>query len=209
VGRREFWSLPFEVTEETLDPRPDSECLVETVLARIPDRRAPLRILDLGTGTGCLLLALLHELPQARGFGVDISPGACEAAARNALSLGLDRRAAFAAGDWGAGVAGAYDVIVTNPPYIRVAEVAGLDPEVRDFEPRRALDGGSDGLAAYRALAPDVARLLAPEGFAAFEIGLGQAEAVASVLRPHGLAPLAVARDLQSRERCLITGRIP
>jgi len=206
LRRREFWSLPFEVTGDTLDPRPDSECLVEAALARVVARDAALRILDLGTGTGCLLLALLHELPRATGLGVDISAAACRVAARNAAALGLAPRAEFAVSDWGRAVTGRFDLIVANPPYIPSGDLAGLAPEVSVFEPRVALDGGCDGLGAYRALAPDLARLLAPGGFAAIEIGPGQGEPLAGVLRPLGVVPLAVARDLGLRERCLVVG---
>ncbi|HLF58100.1 MAG TPA: peptide chain release factor N(5)-glutamine methyltransferase, partial [Alphaproteobacteria bacterium] len=204
LGRREFWSLNFAVTADTLDPRPDSECLIEAVLAHVPDRNARLNILDFGTGTGCLLLALLHELPRATGLGIDLSAAACAVAERNAAALGLSDRAAFAVSDWGRAVAGAYDLIVANPPYISEPELAGLEPEVSLFEPKLALNGGGDGLAAYRALAPDLARLLAPNGCAAIEIGFGQAEAVASVLGAHGIECIATSRDLASHQRCLI-----
>lgn len=207
LGRREFWSLPFLVTGDTLDPRPDSECLIEAALARIGDRKALLRILDLGTGTGCLLLSLLHELPNATGVGVDISPAACSVAARNAAALGLAGRADIVTGDWGRGISGRFDVIVANPPYIPENELAGLEPEVSAFEPDAALSGGADGLSAFRALAPDLARLLARVGLVVIEIGSGQADSVATVMGGRGLACEAVIRDLAARERGLVLRR--
>lgn len=204
LGGREFWGLPFEVTADTLDPRPDSETVVEAALAAVPNHNESLRVLDLGTGTGCLLLSLLAELPGARGLGVDASEAALAVARRNAGALSLSSRAAFAAGDWGRGLAGAFDLIVANPPYIPARDLAALEPEVAMFEPRRALSGGADGLAAYRALAPDVARLLAPAGTAVVEFGAGQRAAVASLFAAAGLEKAAVRRDLAGRERCLV-----
>jgi len=204
LGRREFWSLPFIVSEDTLDPRPDSECLIAAVLARVADRTQPLRILDFGTGTGCLLLSLLHELPAATGTGVDISPAAAAVAARNAAVLGLEARAKFVTGNWGAGIAERFDVIVANPPYIPDFELAALEPEVSRFEPRIALGGGPDGLAAYRALAPDMARLLARGGMAVIEIGAGQADPLTGIMARAGLLHEAAVGDLAGRERALV-----
>jgi release factor glutamine methyltransferase len=202
TGRREFWSLEFEVTCDTLDPRADSECLIEAALAVVPDRDAPLRILDLGTGTGCLLLALLHECPRATGLGVDISQAALAVAKRNARALGLAARAAFLASDWGRAVAGEFDLVLANPPYIRAADLAALAPEVAHFEPRLALDGGPDGLDAYRRLAPDVARTLAPGGFAVIEVG--DIEGARAIFAEAGLVQMAVGLDLAGRERALV-----
>ena len=207
LGRREFWSLPFIVTEDTLDPRSDSECLIGAVLARIMDRRLPLRILDFGTGTGCLLLSLLHELPGACGTGVDVSPAAAAVAARNAAMLGLAQRTTVVTGNWGAGIAGRFDVIVANPPYIPDFELAALEPEVSLFEPRTALNGGPDGMAAYRALAPDMGRLLADGGIAVVEIGAGQADAVTGIMAGAGLVHEAAVGDLAGRERALVFRR--
>ena len=171
TGRREFWSLDFTVTPDTLDPRPDSETVVEAALEKFPDRAAPVSILDLGAGTGCLLLALLHELPKASGVGVDIQPEAVAVARDNAERLGLGSRARFVVGNWGESLTGAFDLIVGNPPYIPTGDIAGLQREVARYEPRRALDGGPDGLDCYRALAGDVARLLATRGTAILEFG--------------------------------------
>jgi release factor glutamine methyltransferase len=203
-GWREFWSLDFALSPETLDPRPDSETLIEAALALLPDRAAALRILDFGTGTGCLLLALLCELPQAEGLGVDCQPGAVEIARENAERLGLDGRARFLLGDWDREIDEKVDVIVANPPYIASQDINALAPEVAAFEPRAALDGGADGLAAYRVLGPAVARLLRPGGFACFELGFGQTEAVTAILAGSGLTIKAIRRDLGGTERCLV-----
>ncbi len=207
IGRREFWSLPFKVTADTLDPRPDTETLVEAVLSCLGDRRAPLRLLDLGTGTGCILLALLSELPQATGVGIDISPAALLVARENARTLGLHQRAGFTVGHWGQGLDRTFDVVLANPPYIPDREIDGLEPEVARFEPRGALAGGADGLACYRALAPDVARLLKPGGIAALEVGQGQAAAVGRLLQDCGLTLSVVRRDLADVERCVLVSR--
>ncbi|MGE0735570.1 MAG: peptide chain release factor N(5)-glutamine methyltransferase [Alphaproteobacteria bacterium] len=204
IGRREFWSLNFAVTEATLIPRPDSETLVEAVLAQIADRAAPLRLLDIGTGTGCLLLALLSELPNATGVGTDILPAAVETARSNAKILGTDGRAAFVATHWTDGIAGRFDVIVSNPPYIPRAEIDGLAPEVARFDPRAALDGGPDGLDAYRALAERIPALLANNGFAAVEIGAGQEIDVAGIFERSGMLVVRQAVDLSDRIRCLV-----
>ncbi len=207
LGRREFWSLSFKITADTLDPRPDSETVVlsalDAVRGRFGPTQGPLRILDLGTGSGCLLLALLHELPKASGVGVDRSVAAVAVARENAESLGLANRASFFAGNWGAGIDGVFDCIVANPPYIRDSEIATLAPEVARFEARPALSGGDDGLDCYRAIASQLPRLLAPLGTAAVEIGAGQAEAVAGIFRRNGLSIAGIDRDLAGRERCV------
>lgn len=204
TGRREFWSLAFRVTSATLDPRPDSETVVGAVLDHVGDRAAPHLVLDLGTGSGCLLLALLTELPNATGLGTDISWDALAVAAANAAALGLDARARFAAADWDRGLSGRFDIVVCNPPYVATGEIDRLAPEIARHEPRRALDGGADGLDAYRALAPSIAARLAPDGLAAIEIGAGQREAVEAILAAAGLAPGARVPDLSGIERCLV-----
>lgn len=209
LGRREFWSLAFSVTPDTLDPRPESETLVEAVLARFEDRTAPLNLLDLGTGTGCLLLALLSELPRASGLGVDLNPEAVAVARHNAESLNLADRADFRAGDWTSDLAGSWQVIVSNPPYIMDTEIADLAPEVAGYDPRMALSGGPDGLAAYRSLIPQAARLLAPGGTLALEVGAGQAKDVGRLLDAAGLATAGRARDLSGIERCILAERKP
>jgi release factor glutamine methyltransferase len=175
LGRREFWSLPFAVSPATLIPRPDSETLVEAALGAVPPGM-PALVLDLGTGTGCLLLAVLHERPAAFGVGVDISPHAAALAARNARDLGLARRSAFLCGDWATALDGRFDLVLANPPYVESAAIAGLMPDVACHEPRSALDGGPDGFDAYRAILPHLPRLLTPGGTAILELGAGQAE---------------------------------
>jgi release factor glutamine methyltransferase len=210
VGHREFWSLDFLVSPDTLIPRPDSETIVAAALDLAGPRESARRVLDFGTGTGCLLLALLHEWPNAAGVGVDRSDGALAIARRNAAALGLQNRARFVAGNWGAGLDGKFDVIVANPPYIAEGELAGLAPELA-FEPRGALAGGADGLDAYRALGPDVRRLLAPAGVAVFEVGMGQADDVEAILRDAGLAIGPRQRDLAGVARAVVArnGRNP
>jgi release factor glutamine methyltransferase len=204
VGRREFWSLDFDITPDVLDPRPDSETVVEAALGALQDRAAP-RIVDLGTGSGCLLLALLSERPDATGLGIDISVAACRVATGNARRLGLDERATFACMDWNGAVAtGGCDVVVSNPPYIADGEIDGLAPEVARHDPRGALSGGADGLDAYRRLAPVSAALLRPGGFAAVEIGAGQRPAVERLFAAHGLALREARRDLAGIDRCLV-----
>jgi release factor glutamine methyltransferase len=187
TGRAEFWSLPIIVSPASLIPRADSETLIEAALAAFPDRARVRRVLDLGTGTGCLLLAALREFPGAFGVGVDIAPEAAALAAANAAALGLLGRAAFLAGNWAAALRARFDLVLANPPYVARGEIGGLMAEVALHEPARALDGGADGLAAYRALLADLPRLLMPGGAAVFELGMGQADRVAALARGHGL----------------------
>ncbi len=205
LGWREFWGLRFALSADTLDPRPESETLVEAVLRRIPDRNVPLRLLDLGTGTGCLLLALLSELPTAVGIGVDVAVGAVMTARENAEVLGLADRARFFVGDWSSGLSGRFAVIVANPPYIARGELAGLPPEVRRYDPRRAVDGGEEGLAAYQRIAEDLPALLSSGGIFAVEIGAGQASAAAAILQAGGLLVDGIERDLAGIERCIVS----
>jgi len=204
LGRREFWSLDLRVTPDTLIPRPDSETLVEAALASVTDRGARLRLLDLGTGSGCLLLALLCELGAASGVGVDIAPGAVAVARDNADRLGLAHRTAFVAGDWGRALRGRFDIVVANPPYIDADACSALAPEIARHEPSRALDGGRAGLDRYAALAPDVARLLAPAGRVVIEVGDGMADAVAAIMASRGLTETSRRRDLAGIERALV-----
>jgi release factor glutamine methyltransferase len=204
LGRRGFWSLDFDVGPDVLDPRPDSEVIVEAVLRAFPEEDAAFRLLDFGTGSGCLALSLLAERPNAGAVAVDVSRAALAVAAGNAHRLGLARRIDFVESDWGAALTGRFEVIVANPPYIPSAEIDALAPEVALYEPRLALDGGADGLDAYRALAGDIARLLAPGGKAFCEIGDGQADAVEGVLRGCGLEPASRLSDLAGRARCIV-----
>lgn len=203
LGERAFWSLELSLNADTLDPRPDTETIVEAALDALPDRTAPLRILDLGTGTGCILLALLAELPNASGLGVDLSPGAIEAATANAARNHLGDRASFQTGNWGDGLAERFDLVVSNPPYIPSHDIASLDPEVREHDPLRALDGGADGLDAYRAIAAQLPGLLTPGGTAALEVGIGQAAGVAALLEVNGVTVTGTFRDLGGVERCV------
>lgn len=204
IGSRGFWTLDLGVNAATLDPRPDTETVVDAVLEAIPDRERPLRILDLGTGSGAILLALLAEYPQAVGLGVDLAPDAVRQAAANAAACEMAGRAAFQAGSWGDGLPdGAFDVVVSNPPYIPTADIAGLAPEVRDHDPMLALDGGADGLDAYRTLADQLPRLLAAEGVTALEVGSGQADQVAELLTLAGLTLTGVRVDLGGVARCV------
>jgi release factor glutamine methyltransferase len=211
VGVKEFWGLPFAVTPAVLVPRPETETVVETALTRLDAagrREGPLRIADLGTGSGAILLALLHELPLAIGIGTDCSLGAIETARENARQLGLGERAGFVACDFGAALGGGLDLVVTNPPYIASAVIATLAREVRDFDPVVALDGGDAGLAAYRTIVTDAGRLLAPGGFLVMEVGAGQADAVSALAGTAGLTAIATAADLAGIPR-VVSARYP
>lgn len=207
LGRRGFWTLDLRVTKDTLDPRPDTETLVQGVLDRVADRHAALRIVDFGTGSGCILLALLAELPNAHGLGIDQSAAALAVAAENAERNGLAGRAEFRLGDWGQGLDGPFDIIVSNPPYIPDSTIDELEPEVARHEPRSALAGGADGLECYRALAPDIARLLAVGGITGLEVGAGQDSDVAALLTAAGLRDLCVANDLAGHGRSVFAAR--
>ena len=209
VGCKEFWSLRLQVDSTTLVPRPETETLVEAALAEIEsvgDRTRPLRIADLGTGSGAILLALLSELPNAFGVGTDTSFGALHLARHNARHLQLGR-AAFVACDFGAALVGSFDLIVANPPYIASDEIARLAPEVRDYDPPAALDGGPDGLDCYRAIAATIAPLLKPAGVLVVELGAGQAAAVGALFSQAGLAPVCLRTDLAGTPRALVARR--
>lgn len=200
VGERDFWTITLAVGPGVLVPRPDSETLIEAAVEHF-GQRGPATILDLGTGSGALLLAALAEWPDARGVGVDRSDDALAIAMRNAERLGLAARAELRAGDWGQGIDGPFDLILCNPPYIELD--ADLAAEVRGYEPAGALFAGIDGLDDYRRLGPDIARLLAPAGLAVVEIGWTQAEAVSALLADVGLTTM-VRQDLGGRDRAII-----
>ncbi|HMN72206.1 MAG TPA: peptide chain release factor N(5)-glutamine methyltransferase [Rhodoblastus sp.] len=201
LGRRAFWTLDLEVRPGVLDPRGDTEAVVRLAL-RVADRNgAPRRVLDLGCGSGAILCALLMEFGTASGLGVDLSAEACAATASNIVLCGLGDRASVAQGRWCDGVSGAFDLIVSNPPYIPGGEIAALDREVRDHDPRTALDGGRDGLDAYREIFADAPRLLAPGGAIVAEFGLGQAEDVEKLAIASGLRKIDGERDLGVRDR--------
>lgn len=203
LGRREFWSLEFVLDASTLDPRPDTETLVEAALALVADRNAALSVLDLGTGTGCILLALLAELPRARGVGIDVQEAAVATAAAKARRLGFAPRADFRRGDWAAGLEERFDLVLSNPPYIPDGEIAALAPEVAVHDPRAALAGGPDGLDAYRRLAPQVAAVSKPGGRFVFEVGAGQVPAVTEICAASGLVVDGIRHDLAGVERCV------
>jgi release factor glutamine methyltransferase len=210
VGAKEFWSLNLRVDAATLVPRPETETLVAAALAAIGARDAPpraLRIADLGTGSGAILLALLTELPDAVGAGTDASANALAVARDNARRLGLTR-AAFVACDLAAALRGPFDLIVSNPPYIASDDIAKLPPEVRLFDPRSALDGGRDGLDFYRAIATGAGALLAPGGLIAVELGAGQAAPVAALFAGAGLAPSPPQPDLNGVPRALVARKL-
>ncbi len=196
IGQRQFWGLTFRVTRDTLDPRPDTETLVAEAV------RAPfLSMLDLGTGTGCILLACLKSMPVARGLGVDVSPAALEVARGNAQALGLDKRASFRVSDWFSAVTGRYDLIVSNPPYIAAEEMPGLAPEVRDWEPHLALTPGGDGLDPYRIIARAAPGRLMAGGRLLVEIGPTQGAAVAALFAAQGLQDIRILPDMDGRDR--------
>jgi release factor glutamine methyltransferase len=197
LGEKEFWGLPLQLSSATLVPRPDTETVVELALELLRtggnlDR--PLRIADLGTGSGAILLALLSELPAAQGFGTDISEDALQTAGANAARAGLANRATFIACDYASGLSGAFDLIVSNPPYVRTADIDGLATEVRNHDPLAALDGGADGLDAYRALIPQAAGLLAPGGWLVVEAGQGQSGPIETFMTNAGLTPAAAPK---------------
>lgn len=202
TGHRGFWGLDFRITPDTLDPRPDTETVVNAVLARRLMFISP-RVLDLGTGTGCILLAILQDWPAASGVGVDLNDGAVAAAFANAERLVFSRRATFRQGSWCDGLDERFDVIVSNPPYISDSEMAALAPEVGRFDPHLALAGGSDGLAAYRVLIPAAWDQLNQMGRLFLEIGSGQAPDVTELLRAAGFSNLGEHRDLAGIVRCL------
>ncbi|UUX51426.1 peptide chain release factor N(5)-glutamine methyltransferase [Nisaea acidiphila] len=203
LGNREFWSLEFELSPATLDPRPDSETLIDALRELRPDRSASLRILDLGTGTGCLLLAALSEYPNAEGVGVDIDPECVAISGRNAEKLCLSDRARMIRSSWARDVTGTFDIVLSNPPYIPSPEIENLQPEVRLHDPLRALDGGFDGLDAYRNIAENLASLLNRDGLALFEFGEGQGPEVARIMEAAGLSVAGFRNDLAGIQRCI------
>jgi len=203
TGEREFWGLRFAVTPATLIPRPDSETVVEAVLSHIGDIGRDVTILDLGVGSGCLLLSVLHELPNARGVGLDISPDALAVARHNAAALGLESRASWICSNWASSIRGHFDIVIANPPYVRLDDRESLAPDITFFEPQVALYGGTNGLAAYDSILPDLPRLLHPHGRAFLEIGAKQVNALKARATRHGLASVDLYMDLGDRPRCL------
>jgi release factor glutamine methyltransferase len=200
---REFWGLPFQMNEATLEPRPDSETLIEAALRITP---TPSKILDLGTGTGCLLLALLHEWPEAIGLGIDIAPRAIEQAIKNAERLALNDRATFQQGNWFDGINERFDLIISNPPYIRKDEIPTLDDEVKNYDPLTALDGGKDGLTPYRLLIPQLKDFLMPQGHVLFEVGHTQGRDVEALLHEASFHGIRTHKDINGVGR-VVEGR--
>jgi release factor glutamine methyltransferase len=209
VGTREFYGRSFRVDPSVLDPRADTETLIEAALAIVDQKRwreRPLRLLDLGTGSGCILLTLLAELPCAQGIGTDVSAAALACAAANACRLGVADRAGFIAANWLDAASGRFDLILANPPYIASGEIAGLAGDVAGYDPRLALDGGPDGLDAYREIAARAGEALSEQGRLFLEIGQTQADDVSELLRGAGLEPQAIGRDLAGRPRLVVAG---
>lgn len=204
IGEREFWGRSFIITPDVLDPRPETETLIAAALNYGPAAR----VLDLGVGSGCILLTLLAEWSSASGVGVDASPTALKVAKRNADRIGVEERASLIEGDWFSSVDGQFDLIVSNPPYISEAEMAGLSRDVRQYEPLQALCPGGDGLEAYRRIAKGAGEALVPEGRVMLEVGAGQAEAVEEIFKAHDFAPESRFPDFDGRERCLSLRRI-
>jgi release factor glutamine methyltransferase len=212
IGQKEFWGLPFKISTDTLVPRPDTETVVELALELLGAARAnePLRILDIATGSGAILLALLSELPKAFGVGTDLSPGALKSAVGNATALGLAQRAAFVRCDYAAALVGPFDLIVSNPPYIRTSDLEGLAREVRNHDPHLALDGGTDGLVAYRTLIPQAARLLGCGGLLVVEAGQGQSGPIQALMRVGVLTlPTPPKTDLAGIPRAVAGRKMP
>ncbi|MES2343568.1 MAG: peptide chain release factor N(5)-glutamine methyltransferase [Pseudomonadota bacterium] len=205
LGRKGFWKIMLSVTPDVLTPRPDTETIMDAVLPAFPEEMA-FNVLDLGVGSGAILLAILAERPAAKGLGIDVSEEALAVARENAANLGLAGRLALLRGDWTAGLGdGSFDLVVSNPPYIATDVIETLEPEVRDHEPRLALDGGPDGLDHYRLLAPEILRVLKPGGMFAVEIGFDQKQAVEDLFRAAGAQGVTTIRDLSTRDR-VVTG---
>lgn len=203
LGTQPFWTLEMKVTPDVLTPRADTETVVEAVLNSISDRQSDLQILDIGTGSGAILLALISELAQAQGIGTDKSAPALEVACQNAVLHNLSDSVRFIETDWAEGIMGPFDIIVSNPPYIASDVIHTLDPEVKDHEPHLALDGGRDGLDAYRILLDAVPDMLKSGGLVAFEIGYDQGHTVLEMARDVGLTGVECIKDLAGQDRCI------
>ena len=204
IGTRGFWNLTLKINQSSLDPRPDSEVLIESILKTFPEKSDKLKFIDFGTGTGCLLLSALNEFPNSSGVGVDISKECVKIARENAALNGLSRRALFIESDWGGEVTDKFDVIIANPPYLQSDTIPTLDPEVKNFDPHIALNGGPDGLSCYRKLAPQFVAALKEKGLIFLEIGYDQMESVANIMEHSGFKCLHINQDLGKRDRCLV-----
>lgn len=209
LGEKEFWSLPFKLGRDTLVPRPETETVVETALAAFPDVNGAIRVLDLGAGSGAILAAILLERPRAYGVAIDRSEGALAVARENLHRLEIGDRATYICGNWADAIGGLFDLIVANPPYIATAELALLSPEVRDHDPQLALDGGPDGLDAYRAIVNQIGELLSADGVAVLELGQGQEVSVGALVRETGRLTVRgpARRDLSGMPRALVVQR--
>lgn len=209
LGEREFYSLPFKITDATLDPRPDSETLIDVALEQMnalpADDGVSRRVLDLGTGSGCLLISLLSQMPGWSGEGVDINPAAVAVARDNAKHLGLENRTVFYQSTWFDKVSGSFDMIISNPPYIPTRNIEALSPDVRLYDPLVALDGGSDGMDAYRDIIAQAEKYLSAQGQIIFEIGFDQANSVKKILGEHNFTTIAVEKDLQGNDRIIVS----
>jgi len=209
LGKKGFWKIMLNVTPDVLSPRPDTEAILDVVMLAYPPEKA-FQLVDLGTGSGAILLAILAERAGATGLGTDISFEALAVARDNAASLGLDRRCDFLRTEWAAGMADhSFDLVVSNPPYIPSGDIDGLDPEVRDHDPRLALDGGPDGLEAYRQLAPEIMRIMKPGGVFAVEIGWDQGPPVKALFEAAGFTDVIIVKDLSDRDRVVTNGPDP
>ncbi|KRB46731.1 peptide chain release factor N(5)-glutamine methyltransferase [Phenylobacterium sp. Root700] len=210
LGRKGFWKIMLSVTPDVLTPRPDTEVIVDYVLKKFPDEAAAFQILDLGVGSGAIVLSILAERPKAKGLATDISDEALAVARENAANLGLANQIAFARGNWTEGLADAsFDIVVSNPPYIASEVIETLEPEVKDHEPRLALDGGTDGLDAYRHLAPEILRVLKPGGMFAVEIGYDQKDAVEALFNEAGADDVWTIKDLSTHDRVVVGVKNP
>jgi release factor glutamine methyltransferase len=209
LGRKGFWKIMLSVTPDVLSPRPDTESVLDVCLKAFPEGQS-FEMVDLGVGSGAILLAVLAERPAAKGLGTEVSEEALAVARENAANLDLNNRAVFLRTDWTAGLSDdAFDLVVSNPPYIPSKDIETLDPEVRNHDPRLALDGGEDGLDAYRLLAPEIRRILKPDGVFAVEIGWDQAAAVRALFEAAGFEQVKVVKDLAGRDRVITNGPDP
>lgn len=208
IGIREFWSFPFKISEATLDPRPDSEVILDAVIMKLKNRNKKISVLDLGVGSGCLLLSILREYPSSVGVGVDISFKATQIAKDNAKKAHLLERVLFVQGNWTKSFKGSFDLIVSNPPYICESEIENLQKEVKLFDPIIALNGGKDGLSSYRSFVFDIRRLLSSNGIFICEVGFDQYKEVSKILEKEGLFVENILKDLSGINRCLITKKL-
>lgn len=204
IGKKEFWSMEFLVNSATLDPRPDSETIIEAVLEIFPEKGKEIKLIDFGTGSGCLLLTILSEYPNSLGIGVDINRDTLDVAVKNAEKLGLAKRSEFILNGWAEGMEGKFDLIISNPPYIKNSDIKELEPEVSAHEPYMALAGGEDGLDCYRLLASQINNLLKQDGYLILEFGMGQENSVKEIFENSGFRFVSFKNDLAGTTRCVV-----